>query len=174
MEIRSNWAGERDDRDIVAGHSGDAGVTAAQPPAKPVVIPPPADPVVAPPVLPVSAAPSPGGSVPRKPEPAVAAARKVAGRPKNTTLYVLLGAIAIAGVAGVVFLKRSPGIDAEIEAAAAQSSPATAAPRNAVAPVGESASTGVPKWKRTQQSRWATDGSATMGFEVGAERGVEV
>ena len=174
MEIRSNWAGERDDRDIVAGHSDDAGVTAAQPPAAPAVEPPPADPVAIAPVPPVSAAPSPGGSVPSKPEPAVAAARKVVGRPRNTTLYVLLGAIAIAVVAGVVFLKRSPGIDTQIEAAAAQSSPAAAAPRNAVAPVRESASTVAPKWKRTQQSRWSTEGSATMGFEVGAERDVAV
>jgi hypothetical protein len=70
-----------------------------------------------------------------------------------------------------MFIMRSTRNDAHMNAAAA---PAAAAPRHAVVPVSESASTAAPKWKRTRQSRWATDGSRTMGFEVEAEQRVAV
>jgi Type VI secretion system VasI, EvfG, VC_A0118 len=164
MPIRSNWTGEGDDRHIDALHSGDAGTPAGQTPADPVVIPR---------VPPVTTAPPPTVGVPGKVKPTVDAARK-AGQPKNTTRNVLLGAGAIAIVAAVMFIMRPSASHVQMNAAAAKASAAAAAPRHTVVPVAESASTAAPKWKRTQQSRWAPDGSATMGFEVGAERDVAV
>ena len=118
-----------------------------------------------------------------RPEAAAAATRIAVGPPKNTkqtTRNVLLGAVAIGLVATVMLIMRSLGSETQMNAAAAATVPSTptrseeVAARPTVVPVAPTASMVAPKWKRTPQSRWAADGSRMIGFEVEAERDVDV
>lgn len=161
MPICPNCGRERDERDILCPSCGYAG--------------PPVGKMPAPPVVAISDA--------LRPEAAAVATRVAVGPPrntKNTTRIVLIGAIAIGLVASVMLFVRSRGTDAQVNAAAA--APATATPtrsdgvatRHTAVSVAPSASMLAPKWKRSQQSRWAADGSRMIGFEVEAERDVDV
>ena len=96
-----------------------------------------------------------------------------AQRAVHTTRNVVLGLVAI-GVAASVALPmlRSTRREARQQSAAATS--ITVPVARVPAPIAESELTAPPKWKRTRQSRWATDGSQTMGFELQAERDVAV
>jgi hypothetical protein len=164
MQICPNCARERDDRDIICAHCGHTGTTAAKTPPWPIVIPSAPVPIPA-----ASTVAVPDASTP---QPGATAAPAVVGHSKYMTRNVLFGAVATGvAVAAAMFIMRSTRNDAHMNAAAA---PAAAAARHAVVPVSESVSTAAPKWKRTLQSRWATDGSRTMGFEVEAEQRVAV
>src|SRR6516164_7105108 len=165
MQICPNCARERDDRDIVCVYCGYAGTPADTAPPPPIVIP------TAPPL---TAAPPPGVAVNNefKPPAPAAAAREAATHRKNTRRNVLLGAVAIGVVGAMTFIMRSAGGEAQRKLAGAAPAPVAAA-RGAV-PVAITESTAPPKWKRTRQSRWATDGSHTMGFELEAEQYVPV
>jgi len=161
MPICPNCGRERDARDVICPGCGYAGPPVGKMPAPPVV------------AVPDAFRPESGAAAPRR---AVGPLRNI----KHTTRNVLLGAVAIALVAAVMLIMRSRGGGAQVNAAAAATVPATStrsqgeAPRPAVVPVAESASTVAPKWKRTRQLRWAADGSRMIGFEVEAERDVDV
>jgi hypothetical protein len=156
MQICPNCAKERDDGDLLCVHCGHLAIPAATMPAPRLVAPPAA-------LVPA-------------PRPA-----QVVGQSKRNTRNVFLGVVAIGvAVAVVVFVMRSRGRESQENAAAAAppaNASAPAAVRKSVASVAapvESEPAAAPKWKRTRQSRWATDGSPTMGFEVQAERDVTV
>src|SRR5262245_24726598 len=86
--------------------------------------------------------------------------------PGNLARYGLYGTVAVGVVVAAMFIMRSAGKDASPAAAASAA--------RAVAPVPESESTAAPKWQRTRQSGWASDGSRTLGYELEAERSVAV
>lgn len=163
MRVCPNCAKERDERDIICVHCGDASTQGNTAPSSSAVTAPtstPSTPTVA----------TRGGS----PESDARAAQQPISNSKSSTRNVVLGAAAIAMgvVVAAPFMMRQAGRDRQIEATTAAA--AVPAARHSVAPVSEAESTGAPKWKRTRQSAWATDGSRTIGFEVEAEQNVAV
>jgi hypothetical protein len=89
--------------------------------------------------------------------------------------------VAVAGAAiaviALVAVARRPAHTNVASAAVAPVAAPKAAPASTAQPAHfdpESIPVEVPKWRRTAQSRWARDGSRTMGFEVEAEREVAV
>ncbi len=164
MQICPNCAREHDDRDIICVYCGHAGTPADKTLQSPLVSAP------APLAIPPTAVALPDVSMP---EPAASAAPDAGRHSKNTARNVLFGAVAIPVVAAVMFITRSAGSDARMNEALV-TIPATAAPGRDIVPIGESEVTAAPKWKRTRQSGWATDGSRTMGFELEAEGKVAV
>jgi hypothetical protein len=88
---------------------------------------------------------------------------------------MLLGVVAIGvAVSVVLFMMGSPRRERQNETGGAGSAAAASSVPPVAGLVAASELTAAPKWKRTRQSRWATDGSPTMGFELQAERDVAV
>jgi hypothetical protein len=154
MQICPNCAKELDDRDIICafcGHTGDAaGKTLAQP-------------------ITIIDNPTAGLAV----VPRVAAVK-----PKNAIHNAILVSAVIGAITAVMFAVRSPRSNAQANAAVAATAAVRAASGHIVAlkpaRIAQPESTSAPKWSRTRQSQWATDGSRTIGFEVEAERDVAV
>jgi hypothetical protein len=154
MQICPNCAKELDDRDIICvfcGHTGNA-----------------AGKTLAPPVTIVDNLAAGLAVVPRV----------TAVKPKNASHNAILVSAVIGAMMAVMFAVRSPGSNAQANAAVAAAAVAQAASGHVVAPkpagIAQPESTSAPKWSRTRQSQWATDGSRTIGFEVEAERDVAV
>lgn len=154
MQICPNCASELDDRDIMCASCGHAANTAGQIPPKPVVL------------------------VDKPATELVVASPDATAKPKgaNRNAILALGAIgAIAVVIFVVFSNRT-----NIPATVPGTSPSTAqaasdhVDRPQPARIAPPESTSSPKWSRTRQSQWATDGSRTIGFEVAAQQSVTV
>jgi hypothetical protein len=134
--------------------------------------------------------PAPNASVHEPGAPLAVVPGVAAAKPNNASRNAILVSAAIGAIAVVMFLVRSPRSSAQANAAIPTIAPLQATSHKVVAsprvvappplvvapPAGsvptESAS--APKWSRTAQSRWATDGSPTIGFEVEAERDVTV
>jgi hypothetical protein len=104
--------------------------------------------------------------------------RVAAAKPENASRNAMLLSAAIGGIAAVMFIARSTGSNAHANAPIATTAPVQTISLNVVAPqpvrIAPPESTSAPKWSRTRQSQWATDGSRTTGFEVEAERDVTV
>jgi hypothetical protein len=154
MQICSSCAKELDDRDSVCefcGHRADAATTA---PAAP-------------------------GAIVDKPSTAPPVNLGVeAAKPSNAIRNAILVSAAVGAIAAVMFVVRSPGSHVQTKTPAITTAPVQATSLDVVAPqparVARPESTSAPKWSRTSQSPWATDGSRTVGFEVEAERDVTV
>jgi hypothetical protein len=101
-----------------------------------------------------------------------------AAKPRHASRDAILVSAAIGAVVAVMFIVRSTGSNAQANAPVTPTAPVQKTPLNVVAPqparIAPSESAGAPKWSRTLQSQWATDGSRTIGFELEAERDVTV
>jgi hypothetical protein len=155
MPACPNCAKEREDRDFICpfcGHTTDAAAGQMPPPQAAIVDEPTADLVVVP--------------------------RGAVEEPKNAGRTAMLASAAIGAIAVVMFmlLSRDSGAPAATLSAAISAEQATSgrvlAPQPAA--IAQPESTSAPKWSRTRQSQWATDGSRTIGFEVAAQRDVAV
>jgi zinc-ribbon domain/Type VI secretion system VasI, EvfG, VC_A0118 len=154
MQICPNCAKELEDRDIICAFCGHTQRAAREttPPLVVIVDKPAAELLVV--------------------------ARGAAAKPNNASRNAILASAAIGAIAAVMFIMLSHGSNAPANAAgvAISSVPATsgkvAAPQ--AARLARPESTSAPKWSRTRQSQWATDGSRTIGFEVEAQRDVAV
>jgi hypothetical protein len=104
--------------------------------------------------------------------------RLAAASPKNASRNAILVLAAFGAAAAATFILRSSGSHALSNAPVATTAPMPATSGSGIAPqparVAQPESTSAPKWSRTRQSQWATDGSRTIGFEVEAERDVAV
>jgi hypothetical protein len=154
MQICPSCARELDDRDIVCefcGHRADA----------------------------AGSVPAPSGTIVDKPSAELSVNPRVeAAKPTNAIRNAILVSAAIGAIAAVMFIVRSPGSNVQTNAPVTTTAPVQATSLNAVAlppvRIARPESTSAPKWSRTDQSPWATDGSRTIGFEVEAERDVTV
>jgi hypothetical protein len=155
MQICPNCANELDDLDIICASCGHLANVPTQPPASP----------------PVAGVPGWGPVV----VPGVAAATPKRGNRNIVLASAAIGAAAMVLLA-MVFIVRSASSNAQASAPAQATSTTDAASAGVVAPgrITPPDSTSAPKWTRTRQSQWATDGSRTIGFEVEAERDVPV
>ena len=152
MQICPKCAREHDDGDTICVYCGHVRL--------------PADKALEPPVVSTGSEPAAFATPPATPVPASFASPPAVPTPSRGTIrYGLVGGAALGIVAAAMFMMRSTGRDTAPVAAAAAS-----APRQ----VPESEPLGEPKWRRTRQSAWATDGSRTMGYELDAERTVAV
>jgi len=155
MQICPNCANELDDVDIICATCGHLAPAPTQPPASP----------------PVAAVPGWGPVV----VPGVAAAKPKKGNRNIVLASAAIGAAAVVLLA-TVFIVRSVSGNAQASGSAQSTSTTDATSTSVVAPgrITQPDSTSAPKWTRTRQSLWATDGSRTIGFEVEAERDVPV
>jgi hypothetical protein len=154
MQICPSCARDLDDRDIVCEFCGHRANAAGN-------------------------APVPPGAIVDKPSAELSVNPRVAAaKPKNAIRNVILVSAAIGAIATVMFIVRSPGRNAQAHAPVTRTAPVQATSLNVVAPqpagIARPESASAPKWSRTSQSEWATDGSRTIGFEVEAERDVTV
>jgi hypothetical protein len=105
-------------------------------------------------------------------------ARRAPAKPTTVSRNAILASAAIGAIAGVMFVWLARKSHAPANAPGITVSPMEAISRKVVAPppvaIARPESTSAPKWSRTRQSRWATDGSRTIGFEVEALRDVAV
>jgi hypothetical protein len=163
MQVCPNCAKEHDDLDIICVYCGHVDA-----PDKLVELPPFESSLAEPPPFESSLAEPPPFESPIVSAPATATAPSGPPQPRNSARYGLYGGIAVGVVAlaAVPFIMRS----GRNEAAPAAATSAARVP----APVPSTESTAEPKWRRTRQSAWASDGSRTMGFELDAERSVPV
>jgi hypothetical protein len=154
MQICPNCAKELDDRDIMCAFCGHAANAAGQTPPSRIAV------------------------VDKPSAELVVASRGAAPRPKNTRRNAILASAAIAAIALVIFIVPSHGSNTAANVPSGAPSTAPATPGNVAAPqsagIAPPASSSAPKWSRTRQSQWATDGSRTIGFEVEAQRYVPV
>jgi hypothetical protein len=108
----------------------------------------------------------------------VVVARGAAAKSTNASRNAILAAAAIGAIAAVMFIRLSPRSNPTANALGVAVSPVAATSGKVVAPqaapIAQPESTSAPKWSRTQQSQWASDGSRTIGFEVEALRDVAV
>jgi hypothetical protein len=154
MQICPGCAKELEDRDIICAFCGHTRSAAGETPPPPVVI---AETPAAELVVVTPGAPS---------------------KPKTASRNAILASAAIGAIAAVLFIKLLPRSNPAANARVGAVSPVTATSGKIVAPqaapLGRPESTGAPRWNRTRQSKWATDGSRTIGFEVEALRDVAV
>jgi zinc-ribbon domain len=153
MQICPHCAKELDDRDIMCAFCGHAANAAGQTPPSPVTV------------------------VDKPPAELVVVSRDAAAKAKGSSRNAILASAAIGAIAVVIFIvPRRSNTQASVPAAAP--STAHAASGNVVAPqsagIAPLDATSAPKWSRTRQPQWATDGSRTIGFEVEAQRVVAV
>jgi hypothetical protein len=155
MQICPNCANELDDLDIICASCGHLANAPTQPPASP----------------PVAGVPGWGPVV----VPGVAAAKPKKGSPKIALASAAIGTAAVVLLAAI-FIVRSAGSNAQASAPGAATVTVSATSAGVAVPgrITQPDSTIAPKWARTRQSQWATDGSRTIGFEVEAEREVPV
>src|SRR5262245_36280479 len=142
MQICPNCAKELDDRDIMCAFCGHAAKSAGQIPPKPVVLvdKPATELVVA----------SPGATA----------------TPKSANRNAILAFAAIGALGVVIFVVSSnrtnpppPAPGASLSTAQATSDHVVRPQAAGIAPLESKSS---PKWSRTRQSQWATDGSRTI------------
>lgn len=154
MQICPGCAKELEDRDIICAFCGYTRSAAGETPPPPVVI------------------------VDKPTAELVVVARGAAAEPKNASRKAILAAAAIGAIAAVMFMRLSPRSNPAANALGVAISPVEATSGRVVAPqaapIARPESTSAPKWSRTRQSQWATDGSRTIGFEVEALRDVAV
>jgi hypothetical protein len=154
MQICPNCAKELDDGDVMCAFCGHAANAAGQTRSKPVVL------------------------VDKPATELVAASRGATAKPKGANRNAILAFAAIGAIAVVIFVvsRNRTNTPATVPGAAPSTAQATSdhVVRPQSAGVAPPESTSPPKWSRTRQSQWATDGSRTMGFEVEAQRYVPV
>ena len=154
MQICPHCAKELEDRDIICVFCGHARSAAGETPPSPVVI------------------------VDKPAAELVVVARGAAAKPKTARRKAILASAAIGAIAAVMFVRLSHRSNAPANALAVAVSPVEATSGKVVAQqaahVSRTESTSAPKWSRTRQSQWATDGSRTIGFEVEALQDVAV
>ena len=154
MHICPSCAKERDDRDIICAFCGHTRSTAAEPPPAPVVI------------------------VDKPAAELVVVARGAAAKSTNASRNAILAAAAIGAIAAAMFMRLSHSSNPAANALGGEVSPVAATSGKVVAPqaapLARPESTGAPRWNRTRQAQWASDGSRTIGFEVEALRDVAV
>jgi hypothetical protein len=154
MQICPNCAKELEDRDIICAFCGHTRSAAGETPPSPVVI------------------------VDKPTAELVVVAPGAAAKPKNASRNAILASAAIGAIAAVMFINLSHRSNAPANALGVAVSPVEAISGKVVAPqaarIARPESTSAPKWSRTHQSQWATDGSRTIGFEVEALRDVAV
>jgi hypothetical protein len=156
MQICQNCAKERNDRDVLCPFCGHA-VNATGP----------------------TPTPHAGAVVPDTVRPLSSAIpRRVSFNSKATIRTAMAAGSALGLIAAATFIVMSRSTGAQTNAAASQTSSATATGNKTVlapsAIAERAASSTPPKWSRTRQSTWATDGTRTIGFELEAERDVPV
>jgi hypothetical protein len=157
MQICPNCANELDDLDIICASCGHLANAPSQNPASP----------------PVAGVPGWGGPVV---VPGVTPAKPKKGRSRNVVLAsAAIGAAAVVLLAAILVVHLANG-NAQVSASGDATVTVSATSASVAAPgrVTQPDSTITPKWARTRQSQWATDGSRTIGFEVEAERDVPV
>jgi hypothetical protein len=154
MQICPNCAKELDDRDIMCAFCGHAANAVGPTPPKPVVV------------------------VDKPSTELVVVSPGAAAKPKGANRNGIFASAAIGAIAAVLVIVASQRRNTPATAPSATPSSAQATPGRVVAPqsagIASSESTSSPKWSRTRQSQWATDGSRTIGFEVEAQRYVTV
>ena len=154
MQICPSCAKEIEDRDIICAFCGHTRSTAAETPPPPVVI------------------------VDKPAAELVVVARGAAAKPGNASRNAILAAAAVGAIAAVILMRLSHRSDPAASALGVAVSPVKATSGKVVAPqaaaIAQPESTSAPKWSRTRQSQWASDGSRTIGFEVEALRDVAV
>jgi len=155
MQICPSCAKELEDRDIICAFCGHTRSAAGEtPPPPPVVIveTPAAELVVVTPAAPLE--------------------------PQTASRNAILAAAAIGAIGALMFIRLMPRSNPAAIALGGAVSPVAATSGKVVAPqaapVARPEFTSAPKWNRTRQSQWATDGSRTIGFEVEAQRDVAV
>lgn len=153
MQICPNCAKELEDRDIICAFCGHTASAARETPLPVVIVDKPAAELVV-------------------------AARGTAAKPKNASRNAILASAAIGAIAAGMFIMLSRSRNAPATAAGVAISAVRATPAPVLAPqparIALPESTSAPKWSRTRQSQWATDGSRTIGFEVEAQRDIAV
>ena len=154
MQICKNCAKELDDRDIMCAFCGHAANATGQTPPKAVVV------------------------VDKPAAALVVASPGAAAKPKGANRNAILASAAIGAIAVVIFIVSSHRSNTPATVPVAAPSTTQPTSDNVVAPqsarIAPPESTTAPKWSRTRQSQWATDGSRTIGFEVEAQRHVAV
>jgi hypothetical protein len=155
MQICPNCTKELDDRDIMCAFCGHAANAAGQTPPKPVVV-----------------------LVDKSATELIVASPGATAKPKGANRNAILACAAIGAIAVVIFVVSSNRTNTPSTLPSASPSTAQATSDHVVRPqsagIAPPESTSSPKWTRTRQSQWATDGSRTIGFEVEAQRYVTV